>query len=511
MPRRFVLTKAAKRRMAWNFRTNLEREGLLPSDAVRHLQQFPRYSVLVDRWSQRVIGRGLLAAQSEDSLLTYLRTLYCAVFGKLPSQPLKPKAGVTPTHTLAMPQQNQGQNQGNSQGQNQGDSQGDSQGNSQGDSQGDSASGTPTDSASGTPTDSDSDGEGFERREGTSGGGQFTGETERIQTDWSGSEKDAEQRVKNALNQRSRKLNASPFQRWDKPVHAKLIASKLAQSRQLAGKLRRALQTDARTRVSRFKDAGEIDMKRLPDIAQLNDISNVYQRVTQGRKLDACVQIYIDESHSMNARFDCPTKGQKKGDSRMAVAAATAAVLSTVFDQLRIPHQLIVFSEETRVIKNWRGKWKQSQLESIKHSESTNAPDSLRVGLPQMAERRERRKVAVMITDGDMSTVDKFWSIGGEFEKWKKQHGVELYAVGLGTSVLRNTDNDRRLKQVKHGRDQTPIGCGKRVEVINHTGDVVLTRCGVDGGVDNVNDKELIPKLTKHLACVFTEGREAVQ
>jgi hypothetical protein len=319
--------------------------------------------------------------------------------------------------------------------------------------------------------------------------------------------------VKNALNQRSRKLNASPFQRWDKPVHAKLIASKLAQSRQLAGKLRRALQTDARTRVSRFKDAGEVDMKRLPDIAQLNDISSIYQRVTKGRKLDACVQIYIDESHSMSNRFDCPTKGRRKGDSRMAVAAATAAVLSTVFDQLRIPHQLIVFSKKTRVIKNWRGKWKQSQLESIQHHDVTNAPDSLRFGLPQMAERRERRKIAVMITDGDMSTDDSFWKIGGEFEQRKKQQGVELYAVGLGTSVLRNTDSDRRLKLERYGpHDKTPIGCGNRVEVIGNDGSVVLTRCGIDGGVDNVNDAEqLIPKLAEHLADVLTQGREVVR
>ena len=34
---------------------------------------------------------------------------------------------------------------------------------------------------------------------------------------------------------------------------------------------------------------------------------------------------------------------------------------------------------------------------------------------------------------------------------------------------------------------------------------------GIDGGIDNVNDKELIPKLAKHLANVFTEGREAIQ
>jgi len=388
-----------------------------------------------------------------------------------------------------MPQQ--GDSQGDSQGQSQGDSQGQSQG--QSDSQG----------------QGDSQGEGFKSKDGNdeATGGSDSDKEERIQTDWS----NAEQRVNDVLQQRSRKLNSEPLSVHETNVHAKLIASKLAQSRQLAGKLRKALQTDARTRVARFKDTGDVDMKRLPDIAQLNDISSIYQRVTKGRKLDACVQIYIDESRSMSSRFDCPVKGRLKGHSRMRIAAATAAVLSTVFDQLRIPHQLVVFSTDTRVIKNWRGKWKQSQLESIMPDNNTNAPKSLRFGLPQMAERRERRKIAVMITDGDMSTADSFWEIGGEFEKWKKQQGVELYAVGLGTSVLRNTDSDRRLKR-EYSLNQTPIGCGSRVEVVDDAGKVVQTRCGIDGGVDNVNDAEqLIPKLAEHLADVLTQGREVVR
>jgi hypothetical protein len=262
-------------------------------------------------------------------------------------------------------------------------------------------------------------------------------------------------------------------------------------------------------RISRFRDSGQLDMKRLTDIAQLTDVTNVYQKTRKGKKLDSCVQIYIDESGSMGCNSGVKdSKGRPY--SMMAVAATAAAVVSKSMDQLQIPHQLLAFCGLVRVIKNWRGKWQNSQLESMAHAGGTHAPCALEAGVPLMMNRREARKIAIVITDGDLSTQDPFYKLGGRLAKMRAQ-GVELYAVGLETKVLCSDPKRPNIDWwgavgvgpvVKryHSRREADQGGKPQSETV-----------GFNGGIDNVQADTLVSQLTKHLVDVFTQGREVVR
>ena len=244
-------------------------------------------------------------------------------------------------------------------------------------------------------------------------------------------------------------------------------------------------------------------MTRLPDIAQLTDVSTVYQRTRHGKKLNACVQVYIDESGSMDANY-------AEGKPLMTIAATAAACLSKAMDQLQIPHQLLAYCRTPKLIKNWRGKWQNAHLRDIAPAGSTHVPNALEVGIPLMLGRREARKIAIVLTDGDMAANHSFWKTNGDWSKLKKQ-GVEVYAIGLSTTVL---CPDAKIPSVDWWNC---VGAG---DVVSHYKDEddykrgaepYKKTVGINGGIDNVQPETLVPQLAKHLVEVFTQGREVIR
>ena len=340
-------------------------------------------------------------------------------------------------------------------------------------------------------------------------GPSTNGTADRRQSDWSDEPEDepteADRKIDKRLKELNRRHNKGPISRSIN-FNAGIMERKIPEATQLIGKVRKALLADSRNRIARNRDSGEIDMRKLHQIAQLTDVNTVYKRTTRGKKLDACVQIYIDESGSMND--DVIVKGKKF--ICMPYAAAAAACLSKAMDQLRVPHQLIYFTSRISIGKDWKGKWQNAGLEHARPCQGTYAPNALEKGLPLMAHRREQRKIAIVITDGDMSTNDKFWEPNGKWAKLRRE-GYEIYAIGLMTRVLTSNPKNPTHEWCRS------IGIG---EIINHYYQYSdyknglpprYQTVGINGGIDNVQPDTMIPQLAKHLVEVFTEGREVIR
>ena len=494
---RYVLTKRAKRQIAYYFRRRLEVYGETPTEAVRKLYLYKRYSVVTDRWCSQLGYASVSDVNlSDDQKLQLMKILYRAIWGALPTKPNPRWLKSTPFHIWEAPAGGNGD--------------GESDGESGGESDGDESDGDESDGdESGGESDGDGDAGKFENREEAAGGNpDGGGDGERVQSGGKPRGDAENKETARRLRELVGRHHEEPFDK-DNNCNKTCIDQQLPFTNQLVGKVRKALRADSMNRISRFRDSGQLDMKRLTDIAQLTDVTNVYQKTRKGKKLDSCVQIYIDESGSMGCNSGVKdSKGRPY--SMMAVAATAAAVVSKSMDQLQIPHQLLAFCGLVRVIKNWRGKWQNSQLESMAHAGGTHAPCALEAGVPLMMNRREARKIAIVITDGDLSTQDPFYKLGGRLAKMRAQ-GVELYAVGLETKVL--CSDPKRPNIDWWGA----VGVGPVVKryrsrrEADQGGKPQSETVGFNGGIDNVQADTLVSQLTKHLVDVFTQGREVVR
>lgn len=485
--------------MQW-FRTELERKGSLPTTSVITLQNHfnQRWITLFKRWRDNV-GRGSVQHKLNEDWQHTIRKMWIELYGSLPTVPLPSHTGNHAPYPIALTDAEKndpnkfdivdaGERDENEDRSHQHKDDDDDDDSDACDDE------EPIDGGSG------SDGDEGDNSAGGNGDADDNRAPKRIQSIWN-------RKVDEVLKKLAYSQNEMPH-RTSSNYSTSFIDQHIPLSNQLCNKVKKALLTDSKTRVARFRDSGAIDMKRLPDIARLTDIQNVYQNVTHGKALNSCVQIYIDASGSMHT-----TTTDSNGFSIgyvMEVAAATAAVLSNTFDFLKIPHQLITYDDTPYVIKNWRSKWKDSQLKHVMPTASTNIPYSLRCGLPQMMNRREKRKIAIVITDGDMSSHDDFYEVGGDLERFKRK-GVELYAIGLGVQVVCSDPKNPTVDYtgcVGVGDRIQRYPCKKHYEL---GGDPNGTYVGFNGGIDNVKPDSLLRQLSQHLVHVFTEGRQVVR
>ena len=474
MSRNYSLTKKAKAYMLWKLRFKMEVKGATPSDALTQLMNYPRWRVLFDRWTLRSLGislNGILGFNDQTKLMTY-RKLWKEYHGSIPTKPdswlekhrLMRKAPEPTWHVWVAP------------------------------IGGDEGKGEDK----GEPTEGKGEGGEYEIKRGETGSEPVDNQR-RAQSEW---EREADRKIEELGKQHNGTPEAMRTNR-----NKKVMSREVPKATQLIGKVRKALLADSRNRIARNRDSGEIDMRKLHQIAQLTDVNTVYKRTTRGKKLDACVQIYIDESGSMNTNY--VAEGGKRYN-RMSYAAAAAACLSKAMDQLRIPHQLIYYTCGIYLGKNWKGKWQKARLEDAAPCGGTDVPSALRSGLRMMANRREQRKIAIVITDGDMATTDGFWATNGQWAKLRRE-GYEVYAIGLMTQVL--TSNP---KQPNH-EWWNSIGVGETVYHYANEGAFksgskpIRQSVGIHGGIDNVKPDTMIPQLAKHLVEVFTEGREVIR
>ena len=150
----------------------------------------------------------------------------------------------------------------------------------------------------------------------------------------------------------------------------------------------------------------------------------------------------------------------------------------------------------------------------------TDAPNALATCVPKMLrERRESRKVAIVMTDGDLSTLDDFYDYlpngynphSGLLREFKKR-GVEFYAIGINTSKVLVCDPKKPTVDYWGA-----VGVGDRIERYHNEASYrsgqshYRTSVGFNGGIDSVDCTNLLPKLSEHLVDVLTQGRQVVR
>lgn len=164
----------------------------------------------------------------------------------------------------------------------------------------------------------------------------------------------------------------------------------------------------------------------------------IMARHVRARSSVPCVQLLIDTSSSMN------DNGGGKG--RAATAAANS--IAEACRVARVPIQVLAFHREILLVADW----KERASAKLRTMGGTNLPKTLGTCLPWIASRVERRKIVLILTDGE---------IGFEGDAQRAQcaqdrvaqrdraglypltyrrryadaHGIELYAIGLGVDV----------------------------------------------------------------------------
>jgi hypothetical protein len=164
---------------------------------------------------------------------------------------------------------------------------------------------------------------------------------------------------------------------------------------QLMAKLRQALMAVSQCRTVRGMEDGDLDMERLTDIGAGINLSGLFQRVKAGRRLSVAVQIYGDVSMSMDHR----NGAERRCDRQFRLCVA----LGTVLERLRVPFQIIFYDDRRYMMKDFQTRLCNSAMWKFPlRKGNTDLPNAMLNGLPMLMGRREDRKLAIVITDGDI-------------------------------------------------------------------------------------------------------------
>ncbi len=164
-------------------------------------------------------------------------------------------------------------------------------------------------------------------------------------------------------------------------------------------------------------------------------------RHVRARSSVPCVQLLVDISGSM------------RSDNKARHAANAANAILDACRLARVPVQCIDYgaanngNDLAHLIADWRERT--FARENAQHS-NTNLPAALGLCLPWIAARAERRKIVLIITDGEVGYDDASRGINASpcsqrsragvwpltpRRQFADAHGIELYAIGLGVDV----------------------------------------------------------------------------
>ena len=277
----------------------------------------------------------------------------------------------------------------------------------------------------------------------------------------------------------------------------KAVIDPLKRKNQLAGKLIQALSAITKNRTVRDQEDGELDMDKLSDIATGNNLQRVFQQVTLGKRLDTVVQILCDFSGSMSSpgRFETmtdPKSGREprydeqatwealqkigkchygniaeklsddgklfrvgyRGWDKMIAAVRLCKMLTETFEMLRIPCEIIAYDSSCYMVKNYHERSTMIKWECLYPAGSTLLPVAILEGIGRLRTRKEKRKIQIAITDGDLGGMnDKQYKLADP------RREVEIYAFGIGIdfnflSLLQDygrLDNQGRGEAVAQG------------------------------------------------------------
>lgn len=195
---------------------------------------------------------------------------------------------------------------------------------------------------------------------------------------------------------------------------------------QLMARIKQSLMTVTQCRTKYGLEDGDLDMDRLADIGRGVNLRGLFTRTTQGRALATACQIYVDGSGSM--------ENHSGGKSRKFVyAERLCAALGSVLQNLRIPFQVIMFDQSPLLLKDFHTAFNRSLFWKYRqYCGGTILVNSLLVGLPILAARREPRKLAIIITDEDVGMTS--FRVPATIPVRKQFPMIETLGFGVGGS-----------------------------------------------------------------------------
>ena len=191
---------------------------------------------------------------------------------------------------------------------------------------------------------------------------------------------------------------------------------------QLMNKLRQMVSIHRKAKYKRDHDEGFIDQDRLVDVVQGTNLDTVREIPFRGQKVDAAVQLFVDCSSSMGGH-----------DDDQEVACSLALALGTSFQRLKVPYSVVAFDTTPLLVKDWGEKIDGTKVNVLRGGGGTNLPLAMEQCIDHLLKRRERRKVQVVLTDGDIGHKNVWWKT---IEQLRLKKGYECYGFGIGTRIL---------------------------------------------------------------------------
>ena len=186
-------------------------------------------------------------------------------------------------------------------------------------------------------------------------------------------------------------------------------------------------------------EAGHVDLSRLAQIGAGVTL-RPYRETTPGRHLATCVYVMLDASGSMRQlcpRIDGvrPSAGWQPIDEvrRAALAIATAC------QSLRVPFACGAYDDRCWSVSNFGDPLNRvrAQLERIGGGGGTAANAAADFVRQQLAPRRERRRVALILCDGDTRS------------DWPEWRALAAARIDFRLAILRSSEAERNITYMR--------------------------------------------------------------
>lgn len=213
-------------------------------------------------------------------------------------------------------------------------------------------------------------------------------------------------------------INDSPNYANYKPYD---MCSDLTFTSQLMNRLRQMVTIHQKRKFKRDRDDGYLDEDKLVDIVRGTNLDTVREFPTDGRRVNAAVQMLIDCSGSMGSDGD-----------RQETACALGLALGISLERLKVPLSIIGFDSSPVLVKDWDDKIRGTKIDRLEGGGGTDLPLAMEQGLPSLMERREKRKIQVVLCDGDISDGHSWWK---KIKEHRLRKGYECYGFGIHVNL----------------------------------------------------------------------------
>ena len=196
--------------------------------------------------------------------------------------------------------------------------------------------------------------------------------------------------------------------------------------------MRQRLMADLSTKaypIKRNQKRGRLDVRRLAKTATGG--TDVFLHKCRGRQIDTGVTMIVDSSSSMS--------GQK-----INYAKGLALTLSRTFAELQVPFEVLSFGNDcVKCLAPFEGSSRlerESAIARVGAWGGTPLSAALRAAWKRIAWRKERRKLAIMLSDGQADQPDDFKNLCGAIQK---DGTVELIAVDIHSNATEGVVQNR--------------------------------------------------------------------